>query len=49
MPMTNDKELEKAKDTLGGPIQGPADEGLTEQPKHTEAWKLEPILPSLPG
>lgn len=47
--MTNENELEKAKDTIEGPAQGPPDEGLTEQPKHVEADKLEPILPSQPG
>jgi hypothetical protein len=46
MPISNAAELEKAKDTYKGPEQGPLTEGLTDQPKHTEAAILDPILPN---
>ena len=38
-------EKEQAKEKIKPPVQGPADMGDVEEPKHTEAEKLNPITP----
>lgn len=38
-------ELEKQAEQIDPPKQGPLDLGDKEEPKHTEAEKLTPVIP----